>query len=335
MRTLYVAHDGAVLRREGERLRAIAKGELLSETPVRGLRQLVLVGSITLTPPALDLLVRSGVDTVFLSHRGRYRGRLVGVGSTHVHLRLAQYALATDPPRALAAARAIVAGKIANQRALVLRHARRHGTSDRMHAARSALAILRERVARAETIDVARGVEGAAAAAYFRAFGDLIRVPEMSFPGRNRRPPMDPVNALLSFGYTLLSNVVEAALQIVGLDPFLGTLHAAATARPSLVCDLVEELRAPVVDALVLAAINRRAIRLEDFEDLGPDEPVVLKRETIRWFVTLFERHLDRGAHYEPFGKRLAWRDVAEQQARRYARFVLGDAPEYEPLTTR
>lgn len=112
-------------------------------------------------------------------------------------------------------------------------------------------------------------------------------------------------------------------------------LADATTARPSLVCDLVEELRAPAVDALVLAAINRRAIRIEDFEDIGPDEPVVLKRETVRWFITLFERHLERGAHYEPLGKRLSWRDIAERQARRYARFVLDDAPEYETLTTR
>lgn len=335
MRTLYLAHEGAVLRREGERLRALAKGELLSDTPIHGLRQLVLVGSVTLTPAAIDLLVRNGVDTVFLSHRGRYRGRLVGVGSTHIHLRLAQYGMHTDPARSLDVARAIVAGKLGNQRALILRHARRHGTTDRLGAARRALAFLRTRLDAAHDFDALRGVEGAGAAAYFRAFGDLVRAPGFTFPGRNRRPPMDPINALLSFGYTLLANVVEAAVHVVGLDPFLGTLHAATTARPSLVCDLMEELRAPVVDALVLAALNRRAIKPEDFEDTLPDEPVVVPRETVRWFVTLFERHLERGAHYEPYGKRLTWRDIAEQQARRYARTVLGDAPTYEPLTTR
>lgn len=335
MRTLYLAHDGAVLRREGERLLAVAKGHVLSESSVRGLRQLVLLGNVTLTPAALDLLVRHGVDTVFLTHHGRYRGRLVGQGSTHVHLRLAQYAMSQDPERVVSVARQVVTGKITNQRNLLLRHARRHGQTDRLRAARSALALLRDRVPDANELDAVRGLEGAAAAAYFRAFGDLLRVDGFAFPGRNRRPPMDPVNALLSFGYTLLSNVVEAAVLVVGLDPFLGTLHAATTGRPSLVCDLVEELRAPVVDALVLAALNRRAIRPEDFEDVGPEEPVVLRRETVRWFVTLFERHLERGGHYAPDGRRLSWRDIAERQARVYARHALGDLPAYSPFVSR
>jgi len=324
-RTVYVAQDGATLRRDGGRLRVMARRKPVAEVAVHDLGQLVLVGNVVLTPAAMDLLVDRGVDTVLLSHRGRYRARLLGGLSGNVRLRLAQYGLATDESAVLELARRFVEGKIRNQRTQLMRSARRHGETDSLARSRIALKASVMRLETAATADAVRGCEGAASAAYFRAFGEMIRTPGFRFDGRNRRPPMDPVNALLSLGYTLLSNVVEAAVHIVGLDPHLGALHAPVAGRPSLVCDLVEELRAPVVDALVVGALNKGAFDPDDFEDVGEGEPVVLRGETLRWFVTLFERRMERGAHYEPYGKRLSWRDIAEQQARRLARHLLGD----------
>jgi len=332
--TVYIVHDGATLRREGERLRLFARRELQRELSVRGLRQLVLMGNITLTPSALDLLVRRGVDVVLLSHRGRYRGRIVSGPSSNVALRMAQYRELSQPERTLATARRFVRAKIANQRTLIVRHARRHTPTRGLRVARVAMKASLLRLERAQTLDELRGAEGAAAASYFRSFGDLLRAPGFRFDGRNRRPPKDPVNALLSFGYTLLLNVVETAVQVVGLDPYLGALHAPLSGRPSLVCDLQEELRAPVVDGLVVAAINKGALTPKDFEEQPEGAPVVMPQETVRWFVTLFERRVARGTHYAPFGKRLSYRDIAEQQARRLARDLLGEEP-YEGFLIR
>lgn len=333
-RTVYVAHDGATLRREGQRLRVMARRRPVAEVAVHDLGQLVLMGNVVLTPAAMDLLVDRGVDTVLLSHRGRYQGRLVGALSGNVRLRLSQYRMLTDEAAVPDLARRFVAAKIANQRVQLMRSARRHGQSEDLARGRIALRASSLRLSTCDTLDEVRGCEGAASAAYFRVFDAMLRAPGFRFDGRNRRPPMDPVNALLSLGYTLLSNVVEAAIHVVGLDPYLGALHAPVANRPSLVCDVVEELRAPVVDALVVAALNKSAFRPEDFEDAGQGEPVVLRRETLRWFVTLFERRMERGAHYAPFGKRLSWRDIAEQQARRLARHFLEDEA-YEGYSMR
>jgi CRISPR-associated protein Cas1 len=336
MRTVYVNHRGAVVRREGNVLHVFAERRKVAEVQAHDLQQLVLMGNVVLTPAALDLLVERGVDTVFLTLHGKYRARIAHSQSSQVSLRLAQYRrLVWEPGPALEAARAIVRGKMSNARALLLRWARRHGETPGLQRAALALRAGMERLGLARTLDEVRGCEGSTAAAYFRAFGELIRADGFHFDGRSRRPPMDPLNALLSLGYTLLANAVEAAVEVVGLDPFVGALHAPAAGRPSLVCDLVEEFRAPVVDALVAASVNKGAIGVDDFEEIGPEEPVVVRREALGTFVGLFERRLDSQAIYAPFGKRLSYRQIIEQQARRFARFVLGDEPGYEPYLVR
>lgn len=333
-RTVYVAREGAMLRREGHRLQLVARRQRLGEVTTEGMSQLVLMGNIVLSPGAIDLLVDRGIDTVLLSHHGRYRGRIVSGISGNVRLRLAQYRACDDETRRRELARSVVAGKVVNQRVQLLRHARRHGETPALHAARVGLRAGLERIALAKTVDELRGCEGAASAAYFRVFGELIRAEGFRFEGRNRQPPLDPLNALLSLGYTLLSNVVEAAIHVVGLDPYLGALHAPMAGRPSLVCDLVEEFRAPVVDALVVSAFNQGAFTPGDFEEMGPGEPVTIRREALRWFVTLFERRMARPAHYVPEDRSLPRRTIVELQARRLARFFLDRQP-YEPFRIR
>lgn len=330
MRSVYVMRDGATLRREGSVLQVWAKGQKESDIRVQELEQIVLMGNVILTPAALELVVEQGIDTVFLSRHGRYRGRLVGGVSSNVRLRIAQYRVFTDPDRVLDLARRIVAGKARNQRRVLLRAIRAGGHPDLGRAEISIRAAL-ARLDMCSTLDEVRGCEGSASAAYFRVFGNLIRAEGFRFDGRNRRPPLDPVNALLSLGYTLLANAVEAAIHLVGLDPYLGSLHEIAAGRPSLTCDLVEEHRAPLVDRLVLAAINRGAVRPEDFEDGGPEEAVLVKRECVRWFVTLFERRMERPIFYPPIGKALPYRSVIEQQVLRMARHVLDGEP-YVPF---
>lgn len=333
-RTLYVTTHGAVVRRSGERLRITARKKQLVDVPLSEISQLVLLGNITLTPAALGALVDRGIDIVLLTQSGGYRGRIVGGISSNVRLRLAQYDLSRNEERTLELAKRIVIGKARNQRALLMRHARRHGETHGLAVARTSLKAAALRCERATTLDEARGCEGSAAAAYFRVFGELLRNEHFHFTRRSRRPPLDPVNALLSLGYTLLTSVVEGSLRVVGLDPWIGSLHEPVAGRPSLACDLVEELRAPIVDALVISAINHGAFTPEDFEDVGPGEPVLLQRSTVRWMITLFERRLARTTAYEPLGVKLTWRQVIEQQARMYARHVLGE-DDYTPYRMR
>jgi CRISPR-associated protein Cas1 len=323
VRTVYVVQPGAAVRRNGRLLEVWVGRKRQSEIAVHDLEQLVLMGNIVVTPSALDLLLERGVDVVFLTLHGRYRGRLVSGVSANAKLRRAQLQL-LEGPGAVPLARELVRGKAHNQRELLLRHARRHGYGDALRRAATAIAAGIARLDEVTTLDQLRGLEGLAAAAYFRAFGELLRADGFAFDGRNRRPPLDPVNALLSLGYTFLFNAVEAAVQVVGLDPYFGALHAPEGGRPSLVCDLVEEYRAPLVDGLVVAAINQGAMVPDDFEDAGPGEPVVVRREALARFVGIFERRLERPVLYAPTGKRVRWRDVIEQQTRRFARHVLG-----------
>lgn len=330
MRVVHVTYPTAQIRRTGQRLTVWVGKEPKEEIRLHGLQQLVISGNVTLTPPAMDLLLRQGVDTVFMTGAGRYRGRLVGHLSGNIQLRLRQFQTLTQASGALKLAKSIVKGKIRNQRVYLRRKGDRTWSEGPLRALRAAEA----RAELATSLDELRGCEGSASAAYFRVFGHLIRSSELRFDGRTRRPPLDPVNALLSFGYTLLFNLVGAAVERVGLDPYLGALHAPLTGRPSLVCDLVEEFRTPIVDALVVTAINRRAIQAPDFEDVGPGEPVLMKRETSRWFVELFERRVEQAAIYAPLGVRLRQHQIIEQQARALARaFTQGDP--YVPYAPR
>jgi CRISPR-associated protein Cas1 len=332
-RTAYVMQRGASVRREGALLNVYVGNKREAQISTHDLGQLVLMGNVLLTPAALDLLLERGVDTVFLTVYGRYRARIVGAGSSHVTLRLAQYAAFSEPSRALEVAKAIVRGKVENQRRYLVRQAREGRSAGARRACLSMRATL-ERLAAAGTLDEVRGCEGAAAAAYFRVFGEVITADGFSFDGRNRRPPMDPVNAMLSFCYTLLANVVEAAVHVVGMDPYLGTLHAPEPGRPSLVCDLQEEFRTPLVDAMVVAAMNLGVVEPGDFEQGAPGEPVWMKREAVRSLAQLFERRLARAVRYEPVGKRLPYRMVVEQQVRRMARAVVEGEP-YEAFRPR
>lgn len=335
MRSLYVVERGATVRRQGGLLQVYARAEKRAEVVARELERLVLVGNVTLTPAAMDLVVHHGIDTVFLTHHGRFRARLDHGTSPNVTLRLAQHRALTASPPPLELARAFVRGKLAGQHALVARFLRRHGEHAGLASTALSLRAARHRLDRCDTLDSIRGCEGAAAAAYFRAFGAMILADGFRFDGRNRRPPLDPINALLSLGYTLLATAVHAAVEVVGLDPYVGLLHAPLAGRPSLVCDLQEELRVPLVDSVVLVAVNKGLVRPDGFEDAGAGEPVVVKRESMTAFVELFERRLATEVLHPGPGKRLSYRQVIEEQARALARALTGQAPHYTPYEPR
>lgn len=325
MKTAFVIQDAGVVRREGARLVVEAGREEKGRLATESLEQLVVMGEVTLTPAAIDLLVERSIDVVLLTRRGRFRAR-VGRGATgNVQLRLAQYALATGPDaRRLELARAFVAAKVANQRVLLLRQARR-AEEARFGAAARAMQACLAQVPGAATPDQLRGIEGAAASAYFRAFAWAFTEPAFAFERRTRRPPLDPINALLSLGYTLLLERVRGALEAVGLDTELGLLHAPQGGRPSLALDLMEEFRAPLVDALVVAAVHMGSITPEHFEDAGPGEPVVVRRDGLRRFAQLFGRRLERRVRPPGSEERVTFRHLMFRQAQALARAISGE----------
>jgi len=259
--TLVGAKSGAlVISKEGVELRRVALGKIA---------EIHLYGDVALSTGARNLLLREGLTVVFMTARGSYLGRLVGWESRAGERRLAQAKNLMNPDFAGAVARRIVAAKIANQRAFVARLAReREGQSAlEMRAAVAAIAALDRSLARAESIAEMMGVEGRASVLYFRALGNGLRHPEIRFERRTRRPPRDPANACLSFGYTLLGTKVESAVRRAGLDVHIGALHQAGRGKPALALDLMEPLRV-WVDRMVWRCLNRGQWMRADFDEV-------------------------------------------------------------------
>lgn len=344
MESIYVLEPGAYLRREGGALVVMKGGRRMDRVPADGLKRLMLVGYISLTGAVLDFLIRNRVETVFVTPTGRFRARLFLNEHKHVALRKAQYAALGDTGIAVRAARTVVAGKLTNlSRFLVLR-ARRYGDETlKVEALR--IKAMADHALAAESLDVVRGVEGAGTRVYFAAFPRLIRNSEFTFSGRNRRPPRDPVNALLSFVYTLLTNEVLSAVTIAGLDPYMGALHEISYGRPSLACDLVEEYRPFMGDRLVLGLINRKLIRPEDFiirknapetfvdeEDMKRKRPVEMKPNVARTFIAAYEEMMRREIFYPPLEKSVTHRWLILNQVRRFGESLKTPSQGYVPF---
>jgi CRISPR-associated endonuclease Cas1 len=218
---------------------------------------------VEISSSTIALSVRRGIDVVWLTQNGLFRGRLMGRFTKNVALRLAQYRRSCDVTFCLRMARTLIVAKIHQQRQLLLRAQRQLQDAD-LAESLGRLRLLKDRAGESSSLDSLRGIEGAAAAAYFGQFSKLLRNNQFVFSGRNRRPPRDEINALLSFGYAVLGSTIESELYRCGLDPLLGFFHQPAFGRASLMLDLLEEFR-PVVDGLVLRVVNRRQLSPGDF----------------------------------------------------------------------
>ncbi len=349
MAILYVTDQGAALAKRGNRLVVEKQGRTIHWVHAFKVEQVILLGNIQLSPGAISFLLAQGIDTVFLSYYGKYRGRLVAHLGKNIELRRRQFARLADPQVCLGLARTLVAGKIYNCRVL-LRRQNQELKSEAVTATLHQLRRLGAQALEAPSLESLLGVEGAAAAAYFGCFPHLLRVADLPFAGRSRRPPRDPVNVLLSLGYTLLANAVHTQVQVAGLDPYLGSLHAPEYGRPSLVLDLMEEFRPVLVDAVVLLVVNKRIIKPTDF--FRPEEkepaafdfaetdpvkegyPILLGHEGLKKFITHFEGRLGQRVFYLPQGDRLTYREVLLAQVRRFIRALEDDAP-YQPYQLR
>lgn len=351
MTTLYVKEQGSVVGRDGERLVIRKGGAVLEEVPIANVSEVALMGNVQLTSQAVATLLAKEVDVVFLSTYGKYRGRLAGTGSKHARLRHMQLLALGDEARTLAVAKAIVDGKINNQRVLLQRQQRRNETvapggdggrgpvdPQRFDRALAGMMRMRRAEAGADNLDSVRGYEGKAAAFYFEAVRALL-TPDWRFERREYHPPPDPFNALLSFGYSLLQKDVFAAVNRVGFDPYLGFFHELEYGRPSLALDLMEEWRPVIVDALALELVNRGSLRPEQFERTGAiKRPVQLGEAGVELVLRSYGNRLEASVYHPDAGSgggRTTVRQAIRLQAYRLARVILGTDAVYVPFAVR
>lgn len=265
LNTLYITRQESYLHKERETIVIKNGDDKLAQFPALAIGNILCFGQISVSPFLMGFCAEQGIGLAFYTEYGRFLARVLGKQTGNVLLRREQYRWADDAEKSVAVARLMVAAKIANCRSVLLREVRNHGENTSLTSAATRLAVSLRRARHARTVEEAMGIEGDAAAVYFSVFNELLRGSGFAFGGRVRRPPTDPVNALLSFVYSLITQECAAALQGVGLDPFVGFLHKDRPGRVSLALDLLEEFRASWADRFVLTLINRRQVQLNDF----------------------------------------------------------------------
>jgi CRISPR-associated protein Cas1 len=333
---LYVQSAGAKVGRSGAELTVETRDGDKHTVRLGETSHVALFGAVQISTQAIQDLCGRGIPVVYLSSGGWFYGITRGLDHKNIELRRRQFAAAEDPQRTLQLAKRLVTIKIRNCRTLIRRNA-----SD---PPARVLERLKELAASADdvtSLESLLGVEGTAARAYFEAYGALFKPSSegdastlsFDFDGRNRRPPRDPVNALLSLGYAMLAKDVTIALQTVGFDPYLGFYHQPRYGRPALALDIMEEFRPLVVDSVVLSAVNTAAIKLSDFIRRGG--AVTLTPAGRGKFLRAYERRMDEEVTHPVFGYRISYRRTLEVQVRLLARYLTGEIAEYPPFATR
>jgi CRISPR-associated protein Cas1 len=329
---LYVQQAGARVAKDGECVKVLDHDTVLAEARLVETSHVVLFGSVQVSTQVVQELCKRNIPISYLSSGGWFYGLTIGMAHKNVELRRRQYAAAANPTECLALARRFVQAKIANCRTLLRRN--------HQAAPEPVLQDLKgdqNRAGVAESFAVLLGIEGTAARRYFAEFagmlkGDGERLP-FDFDGRNRRPPRDPVNAMLSLAYALLVREWTATLHAVGLDPYLGFYHQPRYGRPALALDLMEEFRPLVADSVVLTAINNGEIHPGNF--IQRMNAVAMTLEGRRRFIETYERRMGQEIAHPVFGYQISYRRVLEVQARLLGRYLLGEIPEYPAFLTR
>ncbi len=332
MPTLYVTEPGARIEKQYRRILVTnTDDEVLLSVPLTHVTDVVIVGSVGVTTQAMLSLLDAGVSFSIISRAGKLLGRLVPPSEGNIFLRRLQYQRAADPAFCLPIARQIALGKLKNQRALARRLCRLNAGLPNANIEKINAAI--KEAETGQSLDGLRGQEGAGARAYFDVFRAALNA-EWDFKKRSRRPPADPANALLSFGYSLLTQNMMTALEVAGLDPYDGFFHADVYGRPALALDLVEEFRALIVDSVVLTVINKRILSPEDF-DPGPEGGFFLKRHAMRKFLAQYNARLQTAVIHPLAGRAITYQKCFETQAWQLRHVIEGKAEMYQPFLTR
>jgi len=339
LNTLFVTTEGAYLAKDGQAVAVRVQKATRLRIPLHNLDGIVCFGRVGCSPSLMAACGESGVSISFLSSSGKFRAVVSGFTSGNVLLRRQQYRAADDSERSLEIARSIVLGKLANCRTVLNRAARDADDAQRAEALQAVarrLSATIPAVQQATTLDQLRGVEGESAVRYFAAFNDLITAnPEVfRFERRSRRPPLDPINCLLSFVYTLLMHDVRSACEAVGLDPAVGFLHRDRPGRPGMALDLMEEFRPWLADRLVLSLINRRQLGPTSFQTL--ETGAVVMDDAARKAVLVAWQQRKQDVYTHPFlNERVTVGLLIHLQARLLARHLRGDLDAYPPLLWR
>ena len=340
LNTLYVTQADAYLKLERETLCVMVEGKKRLQIPLRHLGSLVLFDHVMVSPALMGRCMEDGRCIVWLDRSGGFKARVEGAVSGNVLLRQVQYRTMEDSARCLELARRFIAGKLRNSRQILLRAAREStdgGEKAELVQTAQVIAHQIRKLPNAGDADQVRGLEGDGARRYFEQFSRLIKPKprrHFSFDARNRRPPRDPVNALLSFLYALVLNDCRSALETVGLDPQAGFFHILRPGRPALALDLQEEFRAPLADRLALTLINRGQIKPSHFEQFT-NGAVLLNDEGRKLVITAYQKRKQETLIHPLLEQSVPVGLLCHIQARLLARYLRGDLDEYVPYLQR
>ena len=333
LNTLYVTSPGSYLAKDGENVVIRVDEVEKFRIPVHNIEGIVCFGYSGASPALMGLCAERNVSLSFLTEHGRFQGRVSGPVKGNVLLRRQQYRWADNEQKTLAVSRLFIAGKIANSRSVIQRAVRDHGNEFNkgdLNEAINSLEIRQKQSLKATNAENLRGIEGDAANTYFGVFNHLIvsQKPGFVMNGRNRRPPKDRVNALLSFVYTLLAHEVQSALESVGLDPYVGFFHVDRPGRPSLALDMMEEFRPYIADRLVLSLINRKQINAGGFTEQG-DSGILMDDGTRKEVLTAWQKRKQEEIQHPFLHESIPVGLLPYAQALLMARYIRGDLDSY------
>ena len=336
LNTLFVTTQGAYLAKEGETAVVKVEKEVRLRVPIHTIGGIVCFGQVSISPFLMGFCAERDVAISFLSEHGRFLARVQGPVSGNVLLRREQYRRADDPNTSAGVAKAVLTGKIANCRTALRRALRDHGdkldTGKIQHASKRLAASLKS-LTMEKTLDAARGIEGDAAHTYFNVFDHLItsQKKDFSFHERSRRPPLDNVNCLLSFLYTLIMHDVRSALETVGLDPAVGFLHRDRPGRPGLALDMMEEFRPFMADRMALSLINLSQVQKNGFDRSGSGA-VLMDDETRKTLLVAYQKRKQDEIVHPFLNEKVTIGLLFHTQALLLARYLRGDLDGYPPF---
>ena len=329
MAILYITQQGAVLHKSGNRIVVKKERDVLQEIPIVQLDEVVIFGNGHITTQTMGYLLHKNIPVSFLSSQGKYKGKLQPRYAKDTLIRQHQYAVATDSAQCLDLAKCFVRGKLTN----AIRFSKRQRTQNEevksaLEAAHRAL----ERLERAETLESLLGYEGTGTAAHYRAFRQFL-AHDWDFTARQFRPPPDPINAMLSLGYTLLHNHVYTFINVVGFDPYCGYFHQPKHGHAALASDLMEEFRQIIVDGYVLSLVNNNRIKPDDFEQTN--KGIRFTKEALDQFLVGYYGRMQQTFQHPTRNEKTTYLRCIELQVRHLARVIAGEDPAYKPFLIR
>lgn len=332
MSVFYINQNDCMLKKKDERLKVVRQKETLIEVRLIDITQVVISGRVTVTPEVFHELSKRKIGLYYLNEYGKYQTKLEPPSSKNVLLRIAQFKANFNPEMKASIARGFVKGKLSNYRMSLLQLQRENDIdiSPSINNIKSFI----KKIDEFDDIDKIRGYEGAGSAEYFKHFSKFIKNPEFIFNKREKHPAPDPINAILSLGYTLLRMDLESAVNVVGFDPYLGYLHFDRYGRASLALDLLEEFRPLVVDSFIIKMINTKNITMDDFREEFPGS-VLLTDEGRKKLYKAYERRKNDEFRHPYFNNKVTYHKCFELQTRLLAKYVTGEIKEYIPLVMR